>query len=342
MKTPGLFLAGIGTHVPDPVPATTAVDNGWYDPDEFEHYGWTGAAVAGDVPAPDLAVRAGRLALRRSDHRAVEIDLHIHVSTYEQGPDGWAAHSYVLQNVIGRDVPSYRIWQACNGVFGSAELAACYLTAVPGRTAALITGADNVGMPGFNRWDYGMANGVLGDAGSALVLSRRDGFARLLSLNTGSLNDAEIYYRGGEALFPPGHDRNIRDRLASVGDDAAEALADLVHRQADVRTDLALRTLDEADLDIGEINRVCHQLTAQDRYVEQMLDPIGLDTERGLRGFGHQYGHLTVNDQIVGLEHLVREGHVRPGDNLLVLSHGGGTALTCAAIQIVRSPQWAA
>ena len=340
MKTSNIFVAGVGVHVPESFPADDAVERGWYDEDERELYGWTGAAVAGDIPAPDLAIHAGRQALERSGHSAADIALHMHVSTYEQGPDGWAAHSYVLNHVGGHDVPSYRVWQACNGVFGSTELAASYLLAAPERAAALITGADNVGLPGFNRWNYGMSNGVLGDAGSALVLSRTRGFAELRSVATASLGEAEAYYRGAEPIFPPTADRNIRDRLASVGSDAAESLADLLRRMGDVRTELALRVLDEANVRPDQIARVCHQLTAQPRYAEQMLAPLGIETERGLRGYGHQYGHLTVNDQLVGMTHLIESGEVGPGDHLLVMSHGGGTALSCAVITMVERPGW--
>ncbi|MYT33824.1 MULTISPECIES: ketoacyl-ACP synthase III family protein [unclassified Streptomyces] len=334
MQTPDIWLAGIGAYVPESFSAREAVEQGLYDPDEYELYGWTGAAVAGEMPPPDLAIRAARQAMERSGHTSSDIDLHIHVGTYDQGPDGWSAQHYILLNAIGRDVPSYRVWQACNALIGSAELAASYLMAVPGRTAALVTGADNIGRPDFNRWSYGLQNGVLGDAGSALVLSRRTGFARLLAINTTSLSDAEIYYRGSEELFPPSAAKNIRDRLASVGGDAAEALAELVQRQGDVRTELALRTLDEADIGADQVTRVAHQLTAQERYIEQMLAPIGIDAQRGMRKFGQELGHLTVNDQIVGLNHLVESGQVGPGDHVLVMSHGGGTALTCAVVEI--------
>jgi 3-oxoacyl-[acyl-carrier-protein] synthase-3 len=36
------------------------------------------------------------------------------------------------------------------------ELAACWLLGAPDRTAALLTGADNVGPPNFDRWSFGL------------------------------------------------------------------------------------------------------------------------------------------------------------------------------------------
>jgi 3-oxoacyl-[acyl-carrier-protein] synthase-3 len=41
------------------------------------------------------------------------------------------------------------------------ELAACWLLGAPDRTAALLTGADNVGTPNFDRWSFGLQRRVV-------------------------------------------------------------------------------------------------------------------------------------------------------------------------------------
>jgi 3-oxoacyl-[acyl-carrier-protein] synthase-3 len=51
---------------------------------------------------------------------------------------------------------------------------------------------------------------------------------------------------------------------------------------------------------------------------------------------------MTVNDQVVGLTHLVETGQVGPGDHVLIVAHGGGVSITCAVVRIERSPEWGA
>lgn len=60
MKTTDIRIAGLGTYIPEIVDARKAVALGLYDADDYEFYGWTGAAVADDMPAPDMAVAAAR------------------------------------------------------------------------------------------------------------------------------------------------------------------------------------------------------------------------------------------------------------------------------------------
>jgi 3-oxoacyl-[acyl-carrier-protein] synthase III len=345
VKAPGTYLAGLGVYLPGIMSARDAVEQGLYDPDDYEWFGWTGAAVAGNMPAPDMAIRAGQQAMERSGHHPSDIDVHVHACGNEQGPEGWSAQHYILRHVMECEVPSYRVWQSCNGGMGALELAASYLLASADRTAALVTGADNVGTPNFNRWSFGLQNGIVGDAASAVLLSRRGGFARLLAIRSASIPDVEEHYRGSEPLFPPslsvGRPVNIRERLSAFGRDSGEVLASVVTRQGELRTEVALRTLAEAGIDAADVTRVAHIFTGHERYLKPIVDPLGISPDRGLLEFGRTVGHLTVNDQFVGLHHLVETGQVGPGDHVLMLSTGGGVSMTCAVVRIEHRPDWA-
>jgi 3-oxoacyl-[acyl-carrier-protein] synthase-3 len=344
VKTPGVYIDGLGSHLPESMDAREAVAAGLYDPEDHEWYGWTGAAVAGDMPAPDMAVRAARQAVERSRHTPSDLAVHFHTSFFDQGPEGWSAQHYVLRHVTDRDIPSFYVWQACNGLVGSLELAASLLLAAPGRDAALLTGADNVGTPGYNRWNFGIQNGVLGDAASALVLSRRGGFARLLAVTSASTAEVEEQYRGAEPLFPPsltvGRRMDMKQRFSAFRG-MEETVAQVVQRQGELRTHLALKAVAEADLDIGDITRVTHVFTGQESYLKVILDPLGLGPEHGLLRFGRNLGHCTVNDQVIGLEHLVASREITPGDHVLMIAHGGGVSLSCAVLRYEEVPFWA-
>ncbi|MCZ7431127.1 ketoacyl-ACP synthase III family protein [Streptomyces sp. WMMC1477] len=344
MKTPGIHIAGIGVYLPEIMKAEDAVEAGLYSQEDYEWFGWTGAAVAGDISAPDMAVHAARQAIGRSG-RPDDIDLHIHAHSWPQGPLGWSPHAYVLKHATNRDVPSFLTWQACAGLVGGVELAASYLLASPDRSGALLTGADNSGRPDFNRWEFGLQNGVIGDAASAVVLSRRGGFARLLSVNSGSTSELEQLYRGNEPIYSPtsagGQRVDFRERLGAFEDDLDDTVAQVVSRQGELRAELALRSMAEAGIGPEDVTRVAHVFTGLESYLKTILDPMGVSADKGLLEYGRRFGHLTVNDQIVALHHLVESGTVGPGDHVLVVAHGGGTAITCAVVRIDERPAWA-
>ncbi|MET9881095.1 3-oxoacyl-[acyl-carrier-protein] synthase III C-terminal domain-containing protein [Actinacidiphila glaucinigra] len=68
---------------------------------------------------------------------------------------------------------------------------------------------------------------------------------------------------------------------------------------------------------------------------------MGLCTDQGLLAFGRRLGHMTVNDQVVGLNHLVETRQVGPGDHVLIVAHGGGVSITCAVVRIEYLATWA-
>lgn len=344
MRLRNVAIRGTGVCIPPLVRAEDAVEAGLYDRDDHEFYGWTSAAVAGNEPAPDMAIKAARQALTRAGVRSEEIDGHVHACGHAQGPDGWAAQHYILHHLTDRDVPSYRVWQACSGMVGAIELAAGLLAVDSNRENILLTGSDNVNHPRFNRWSFGIQNGIIGDSGSALVVSRTPGFAQIRSMNSGSTAEIERLYRGNEPIFPPtaadAGPVDFRERLAAGSDDLGDVVAAVVERQGDLRTELALKSIAEANIDVNDVTRVCHVFTGQQSYLQAIIQPMGLSTDLGLLDFGRQFGHLTVSDQIVGLNHLLETQAVDPGAQVLVVAHGGGVTVSCAVIEILEQPRW--
>ncbi|GII82699.1 hypothetical protein Ssi03_06890 [Sphaerisporangium siamense] len=349
MKIEGIFVAGLGACVPEPFSAAEAVRLGMYDAGEYERGGWTGAAVAGDVPAPDLAVRAARQALARSAHDVSEVGLLLHANLFHQGLDGWSPHHYVQRHTIGGRVPAFSVGQTCNGMLGAMELASCHLTAAQGPAAALITGADNFGAPLVDRWRY--AEGattnrgtILGDAGTAVVLSRRAGFARLRSIASASLPELEELYRGDVPLFPPGSAAGVPMAIgARVAEFAARNPKELEEAKETLRlarVKVAERALADAGVTPGQVTRATHIFSGGEAYVRAILEPLGIDPSRGVLEYGRGLGHLSVNDQVAGLNHLVETGAVGPGDHVLMLANGAGVALSCAVVEILDPVDW--
>ncbi|MGW5049512.1 ketoacyl-ACP synthase III family protein [Actinokineospora sp. NPDC004072] len=326
MSSSELFIAGIGAHVP----ATVPVDGG----------GWTGVAVAGELSAPEMAVIAARAALAGLDPSGIDIVLH--AAFLHQGPDGWPAAQYIQRNTIGGTAPALEVRQACNGVLGAIDLARDYL-ARPGRSGALITGADNFGTPLVDRLRYldgaeTDRGSVFGDAGCALVLSRRGGFAEVRGVAAASLPEFEPMYRGDAALFPPactvGAPMRMGARIAEFtarNPEFLPAARDLLRR---TRVELAQRALAEAGITAAEVTRVTHVFAGAEGYLRGLLDPLGIDPARGLLDYGRSVGHLGVCDHVAGLRHLVDTGAVGPGDHVLMMGNGVGISLACVVLRM--------
>lgn len=354
MKPDSLFIAGIGSHLPMSIDCAEAVRRGWCDEGTFLEAGWLGAAVAGDTAPCEMAVKAGEVALARARINPQEIDILFHAWSNDAGPPLWLPQLFVERRLIGRNIPAIGIWQACVGMWTSAELAACYLS-LPGRNAAIVTGGDNwgfdpvVGMDPSFRWKYASGTrtnraSVLGDAGVAMVLSRRRGFARFLAIGNRSLSELEEAYRGGEALFPRevGTGRPVRmgRRVSDYADQCHAEAAALGRLLSDARTALAWDVLNEAEVKPGEIKRALHVHSGNVGYIKYILDPLGIDADKGVLDFGRRVGHLGLGDQIAALEHLIMTKQIDSGDRVLIMANGVGAVLSAAVVEIDERPNW--
>lgn len=353
MTPADLFIAGVAAYIPPVLSAAEAVQRGWYSADSFHEDGWIGAAVAEEDQSPaDMAVIACKSALSRSGVELTDLDILLYVGSMPQGPHCWSPQQYVERQVVGRDIPAVQLRQGCTGILDAFDLAAGYL-AIPGRHAALVTGADNFGIdPAFGpdptmRWRYagnGRTNrgSIIGDAATAAILSNRSGFARILSLATRSLSMMEELFRGGEPLFPPAHGSNrptIGERFSEFGRLNPGALLTAFLQLKKTRTELAIQVLEESGVRADQVTRVLHVFSGTDRYIKDALKPLGIDTNLGMLDFGRGVGHLGVNDQLVGLEHLVMTEQVGPGDHVLMMCNGAAS-LASAVVSITERPVW--
>jgi 3-oxoacyl-[acyl-carrier-protein] synthase-3/clorobiocin biosynthesis protein CloN2 len=293
-----------------------------------------------------MALRAARSAVARSGRSPTELDLLLYVSTWHQGPEGWPPQAYVQRHLVGDGVLSTQLKQGCNGMFAALELAASYLRAAPGRQAALLVAADNNGTPLVDRWRM-LPAAVAGDAGSALVLDTEPGFARLASVCTMSVSEAEEMHRCAEPLFPPGitegrtvdfaaHNDVFR-RRAVVEGDGTGVLVRLDDRMAEVID----RALSEAGIKADDVTRVACMNTSQEIADQICEHRLGIPASRSVWDFGRTIGHCGASDQILALEHLVRDGALKPGDHLLMFGFGPGVTISGAVVEILESPVWA-
>jgi len=339
MKVSGIHIAGIGTAEVETVDTAEAVKQDWYDAEDRERGGLLSVSVAGETPAPDLAVEAARHALNHSGHDPMDFCAVFHTNVHPQGPDGWSAQHYINRNTINQPVTSVEIHNGCIGFFSTLQLAACFLNAVPDRAAALLTCADNFGTPAVDRWNSTKLF-VLADGGGGVVLSKRGGFAKLLAIGSTSYPELEAHHRGGEQLFPPGitvgGKLNFEERMAYSHQRAQEGRLPPMGDFGSVLIETVTETLKEAGVTMDEIAKVVHDGFTHDALRVIFLDPLEVEDERGIWEYTRLVGHAGPLDQIRGLEYAWKNRLVGRGDRVLLVSGAPGMEASCAVLEITE------
>jgi 3-oxoacyl-[acyl-carrier-protein] synthase-3 len=81
MRLSNFFIESVGLYLPESYSTESAVADGRLDSGAREKSGWTGTAVAGDIPAPDMAIIAIKEALSRSRYSGDDMALFLYGSS---------------------------------------------------------------------------------------------------------------------------------------------------------------------------------------------------------------------------------------------------------------------
>ncbi|QFZ20851.1 ketoacyl-ACP synthase III family protein [Saccharothrix syringae] len=324
MRTPDLYVAGLGAHLPARVETADAVSRGWYSAEQAEAGGITSVCVADEHVAAEMAVLAAKEALGGSPP-PVRAVLHTYLDS--QGARYWSAAPYVAAHAVGADVPGYDVLQSCNGGLAAVELGARLLA--DGGGHVLVTAADRFDAAGFDRWNCD-SQAVFGDGAGALLLGAHGGFARITAIATGYDNGLEAESRGDG--FPAGAEpvdfTAMRERYHHV-----VPVHEHLERIRDVITETFEQVLDEAGTTADRITRAV-PVVATEPVNLGLFRILGLDDTLSTWDFGATTGHLGAADNLVGLHHLVTTGAVRPGDAVLLVGGGSGFACTLAVVEV--------
>ncbi|UQU67677.1 ketoacyl-ACP synthase III family protein [Couchioplanes caeruleus] len=343
MQGQDIYLTSIGAYLPPVFSTERAVAEGLVKPDWVADGQLTGVRVAGDEPAPEMAVRAVRQLFDRGGDDPAAVDLIIYASVWHQGPDGWGPQSYV-QRAIGGDALAVELRHGCTGGFSAMQLASGYLRGNPEHTSALIVGAENFGTAMIDRWSTTGQGMLVGDGASAVLLSKNRGFAKLLWADSIAVPELEEMHRSGEPLFPPGattgrqldfSDRN-RLFLQSGGMEKMRPLLAKAHHE------LYLSWTGATGLSIDDVTYFGYMNTSLDVIEKRLLPLIGLPPERTTWELGRDVGHLGISDQLVALDRLLADGSLKPGDHYLMNGLGPGMTVAGALVEILDVPGWVA
>jgi 3-oxoacyl-[acyl-carrier-protein] synthase III len=339
-----LYIQSIGSHVPGAVTTEWAVRSGLYDAAEREAHELVSVAVAGDTPAPEMALYAVQDAFKRCGGSA-DLAALFYASTWHQGPEGWLPHAHLQRHAVGGQVPATEIRQGCNGMFTALWLASAVLRSAGGPRSALLVAADNYGTPMIDRWRMGRGY-VAGDAACAVLLGAEPGFARLRSVRSLTVPEADDMHRGAEPLFPPGitvgRGIDFTSRAAafrtSARADAALAQMRVLERTRQVAEEAA----GEAGIALADVTRVAFMNYSREVVEQTCMAALDMPMSRSVWEYGSTIGHCGASDQVLAFDHLLRTGELSPGDHLLMLGIGPGVHVAAAVIEVLAVPAWAA
>jgi 3-oxoacyl-[acyl-carrier-protein] synthase-3/clorobiocin biosynthesis protein CloN2 len=346
MRVRDVFFGGIGIYLPEIVSVDSAVARGLCQAEDMVARGFTGAAMGGDTPAPEMALHAAADALKNSGVSPGDLSALLYTGSWHQGPEGWHPPSYLQHHLVGDDLLAVEIKHGCNGTFSAIDLAVGVLHAESDRKAVLVTAADNFGTPLFKRWDSGVQNTVMGDGATALVMTKGDGFAQLRSICTLTYSELEEADRAGEQMFPPGITEgrivDFKTRYQEWGktivsrDTGMEML--VTHQQRG--GECLNRALAEAEVTKDDIKRVIiHNLAKGDAAT--FLEMLGFPLEQSTWHYGSTIGHFGASDHMLSLYNLLAAGQVEPDDYVLLAGMSPGVTYKAAVIQIRDIPAWA-
>jgi 3-oxoacyl-[acyl-carrier-protein] synthase-3 len=342
MRLDDLHLTGIGCDVGALVPVSAPLAAGEFSEADAARTGQLSTAIA-ERPGPELAVRAGREALRQARAAAGEPvwpTLCLHAGIYHSGIDFWHAASYVRDQLgVGAGLGlTLELGAMSNSLVAGLDVAASVLRGRPDHDAALITAGDRFGGTGFPHWstDIGI---VYGDAGSAVVLSRRPGLARVLAISSYTDPSLEGLQRGDEPFRPASvaahRPLDIR-RRKSQWLSRRGGPEHVTTRNGDAVTRVVKTVLADAGIDLPDIAKICAPHYGRRLVETQVLRPLGITEDRTMTEFGLRVGHMGASDQVVALRHLLDSGSAGPGDRVLLLGIGVGMTWTAVVLELGR------
>jgi 3-oxoacyl-[acyl-carrier-protein] synthase III len=340
MRFNDIYVAGVASWLP----AREPIGQGRYEPGVQEEHAYESICVAGaDDSPPDMAVRAGRLALTRSGLDPAEVSLLLHASVWYQGLDMWSPSAYIQHALLGenRTAQAIDLNQQCSGVVSALQLAADHLVAGPDRRAAIVTSAERYSPPGIDRWHIEGAHLVYGDGAGALVLARDRGFARLLAVNTVADTTLEPMNRG-DSMFTPFSpasqgplDMQARREAFLRQMDMDEVVARLKRGHADALHGM----LDEAGLKITDVSRFIFPHSGLSLLTD-LAGQFGVDVSQTTWELGRTTGHVGAADPITGLTYLLEQGQLSVGERVMLVSIGAGWYWSTALVECVEVPDW--
>jgi 3-oxoacyl-[acyl-carrier-protein] synthase-3 len=289
-----------------------------------------------DASPPQMAARAGSLALASARVKPADIDLLVHAWTYYQGQDYWEPVHYILHEMALTSAVPLGVSLGCNGGFAGFEAAACRILTDPDTRVAVITTGERFCLPRFDRWHANFNVGY-GDSGTALVVGTEHGVFEVLSTASTSDGSLEGMYRGSAPWnavpFEHAPSVDIRTPLrqfleSGQGPAFGQRAADAVRATVVAALGQAGVAPDDPGIRVIAPPRFGDELIKRS-YAEALAGLTKAETVN----LGRGTGHLGAGDLAANLADIAASGRLRPGQLALMLSATAGFTWSCMVVR---------
>ncbi len=265
----------------------------------------------------DLAVEAGRAALRDAGVEPEELDLII-CSTI-RGDYITPALACVVQNRLGATCPAFDINAACSGFVYMLDVAAGYFARKRVKKVLLIAAEE---MSKLLDWKDRRTCVLFGDGAGAAVLGEGDGLRSIRITTSGNMDVLRIPNVQGNSPF--GETKDCESYLFMDGQEVYKFAVNAMCN--DIRTVIKEAGLTEDDVDFV----LPHQ--ANLRLIETAKKRLGIPPEKFHVNIS-RYGNTSSAGVAILMDEMHRAGAFHPGDVLVISTFGGG--LTTGACTLV-------
>lgn len=280
--------------------------------------------AAPDEFTSDLAVRAAEAALKNAGIKAADVDLII-VGTSTPDTIFPATACYVQHKIGATRAAAFDLTAACSGFLFGVIVGEQFIASGAYETV-LVIGAEK--LSSILNWKDRNTCVLFGDGAGAVVLQHREGSRGLRASHMGTDGS-----QTGVLLLPAGGckmpitEEVIRDRKNFVQMSGKE-----VYRHAvTAMSQSAERSLELAGLKIEDIKLlVSHQ--ANIRIIEAIAERLQMPKDRCYINL-EKYGNISAASIPIALHEAVEAGRVKKGDNLLLVTFGGGLTWASAVLE---------
>lgn len=321
-------IAGAHASVPEGrQPVAAALDRGFVTPAQVVASGVDSLPVAkAGATAESLALDAARAALAESKIPARDIALLTH-SWMAEGPLDWKLAPRLARLLGAGEAVAVGVRQMCNGGAMALQLAAGQLLLESRMDSALVLTSDALGADSVRRWQLGESGAPLGDAATAVVLSKTRGSLSLRAISSRSCTEQE-------ETFPELNPILAGPSVAEFGASGAFS-GKLVFRLRKRVREAVRDVCAEAGLEPKDPRLTTVLLPRVDAALAQMLTDrvLPLAQSAGVVHLVGETGHLFAGDLGANLVYLRDKGGLAPGEYALVINIGGGFTTTCLVVR---------
>lgn len=272
----------------------------------------------------DLATEAARIAIKDAGLSPGEIDLII-VATVT--PDmGFPSTACIVQkNLAATRAIAFDIEAACSGFLYAMTVGQQFIKTGVYKNA-LIIGAETLSK--ISNWKDRNTCVLFGDGAGAAILEAVDKGYGILSNYLGSdgANGDYLTLPAGGSRLPASEETLLND-LHYIHMDGREVFKFAVR----IMERSALEAIKGAGYKLEDVDyMVPHQ--ANIRIIEAAAKRIELPMDKVYVNLNN-YGNMSAASIPVALDEAVKKGHIRPGDNIILVAFGGGLTWASSIIK---------